>query len=283
MAQVIDVEIIANSLFKSLFNIINSNEQNVIMNILNINKKINNTEKILMNHFENQFNNWFEILTDGQQDLNEDIINLVNNKFDNLYSYINNKIINEITKIENKFLSCFKNINNKNKEDNKKYKVREYNNNKTKICGCERSRNKGYCKKIISINKNFCKYHKDKYEKHQQDEYQDGNNVVVDNNTEEEKEDKIIQQEKKQERIKIQYENNIVNDKFEEKSIQEQDKKPDELICDDCGFEIDESGCVCPDICKNLECDNYDEDEIYDLCKKCKEQMKEQDESDEMY
>ncbi|GAA5815347.1 hypothetical protein MFLAVUS_008854 [Mucor flavus] len=40
-------------------------------------------------------------------------------------------------------------------------------------------------------------------------------------------------------------------------------------ICDECGFEIDEKGCVCPDNCENEECENYDED-VYDtLCKKC--------------
>ncbi|KAI8080663.1 hypothetical protein BDF21DRAFT_399232 [Thamnidium elegans] len=32
-------------------------------------------------------------------------------------------------------------------------------------------------------------------------------------------------------------------------------------ICEDCGFEINENGCICPDICKNKDCENYDEDE----------------------
>ncbi|KAI8076919.1 hypothetical protein BDF21DRAFT_400104 [Thamnidium elegans] len=36
-------------------------------------------------------------------------------------------------------------------------------------------------------------------------------------------------------------------------------------ICEDCGFEINENGCICPDICKNKDCENYDEDEYNNI------------------
>lgn len=60
----------------------------------------------------------------------------------------------------------------------------------------------------------------------------------------------------------IDYVKNIENT---EKS-ENKEKYP---ICEECGFEIDKSGCVCPNNCKNPDCENYDEDEENDLCKKC--------------
>lgn len=58
-------------------------------------------------------------------------------------------------------------------------------------------------------------------------------------------------------------------------------------ICDECGFEIDEKGCICPDICKNEDCENYDEDEYNEICNICKNKANDSntldDELDELY
>ncbi|KAI8073534.1 hypothetical protein BDF21DRAFT_464977 [Thamnidium elegans] len=47
-------------------------------------------------------------------------------------------------------------------------------------------------------------------------------------------------------------------------------------ICEDCGFEINENGCICPDICKNEDCENYDEDEYNEICNICKNKLDEE-------
>lgn len=42
-----------------------------------------------------------------------------------------------------------------------------------------------------------------------------------------------------------------------------------EIVCNDCGDTVDESGCICPNTCRRESCDNYDEDEENDLCRDC--------------
>lgn len=194
MAQVIDVEIIANSLFKSLFKTICNNEQNIITNIINLNEKIKNNRNDIITNFDNKFDGWFENLTNGHQDLNEDIINLINNKFDILYSFINNSIKNEIIKIKEEFSSCFNFFKTEEKKEKikSKNKSRTFNGEKTKVCGCSRSRNKGPCKKIISIDKNYCKYHENQkndninnIDEKQDEFYNDFVDLEINNNEEE--------------------------------------------------------------------------------------------------
>lgn len=48
-----------------------------------------------------------------------------------------------------------------------------------------------------------------------------------------------------------------------------EENKCQEIICGECGDTIDENGCICPNTCKNMQCDNYDSDEENDLCKDC--------------
>ncbi|GAA5817676.1 hypothetical protein MFLAVUS_011227 [Mucor flavus] len=38
--------------------------------------------------------------------------------------------------------------------------------------------------------------------------------------------------------------------------------------CNDCGFEIDDEGCVCASNCNNIKCEDYDED-WDELCNVC--------------
>ena len=92
MAQVIDIEIIANALFKSL--------------LTNITYSENNLSKLIEKNNENIYN----------------IINLINNCFEKLYSYIDNKILNQIIKTQeyNSCCSLKKDIKKKN------YKPKEH-------------------------------------------------------------------------------------------------------------------------------------------------------------
>lgn len=46
-------------------------------------------------------------------------------------------------------------------------------------------------------------------------------------------------------------------------------------ICEDCGFEINENGCICPINCNNIDCENYDED-WDELCETCKNKLDEE-------
>lgn len=186
MIQLIDIEIIANTLFKTLLlnsqhsenNIINglNIKSNEIINILNLEiKKYEKTNKNITDTINNKIEDCIGRFADRQQDQNENLINILNNKFNNLHSFINDNIITTINKFKEDISSCIKYIKKEIEQNNNK---REYSKN-TKICNHARSRNKGSCKKIISIDKVFCKYHNKSNNKYEEQQKQENNSNIV--------------------------------------------------------------------------------------------------------
>lgn len=129
MADVFDMQIIINSLFLGILNCLQLSEKEINQNIFNQNKILINRIKQLENFgtsflygcikdikkrldkmdigddiIARRINGAVKEITEGQQDLNEDIINLIKNNFDNMFSLFNNKI--------NEMKDYFKNIKN---------------------------------------------------------------------------------------------------------------------------------------------------------------------------
>lgn len=110
-----------------------------------------------------RINGAVEEITEGQQDLNEDIINLIKNNFDNMFSLFNNKI--------NEMKDYFKNIKNdistnhlhkSSSNKNKKGRNSELTINK-KYCNHIRSQGRGKCTIMIKKEEDACYVHKKDY------------------------------------------------------------------------------------------------------------------------
>lgn len=103
MVKVIDIEIIVNSLFKSLFNCINYSEDNII-NIINKNNKILIDKFKYNEDFEKNFYESINNIKKGLDNMKigDDIIKLIDEKILSLSLTINNKINSLIDDIKSK-------------------------------------------------------------------------------------------------------------------------------------------------------------------------------------
>lgn len=267
MLQVVDVEIIANALFKSLLLNIQHSEKEIVLSILDFIKKNNLT---IFDHFDKKIdsklnNNCIKVI-DKQQDINNDILNNINNKIRDLYSYINDNIVIQLQKIKDEFLSCL-NFLKENKINLKKHKKRVFGSN-TKCCGYNRTRNKGPCKKIIHKNKISCKYH-EKYVNKNVDNINEGKydcnySYICSNNNKKKKVDNFDVNKGYLEKSKnISLNNDLIKNIKINKNLNNYEKNENEDSIEESDYEDEFDNNYC------IKCGNYIPIDGIDKCKGC--------------
>ena len=114
-----------------------------------------------------KINNAVEEIGNGQQDLNEDIINLINTNFNNITNIIKKEFSNLFNSFENgKPITQLNENNNHDKKNTKKSNtsIKKGRNSEItdgkKYCNCPRTRNRGNCKTIIYTYEKSCSKHK---------------------------------------------------------------------------------------------------------------------------
>lgn len=152
MAQVIDIEMIANSLFKSLFNVITCTEQNIVVNIFNMKENI---KKEIIQKIDNKIDDLVENISNGQKDLNKDFLDKIDNKFENMYNYFNDKFISLMNIMDENNKSSTK-LSMKRCKKGRNSELTEYK----KYCGHERSQGRGKCMIMIKKEEYACYVHK---------------------------------------------------------------------------------------------------------------------------